>query len=94
MGWESVSENVKQAAEQAAFRVEMGNFTAEEMHLVRAYRKASDFERAFLDAAVYLVTRESIPQPQEESSQDGLLAAASLTRQYLQAQSREETAEK
>ena len=94
MGWESVPENVKQAAEQVAFRIEMGDFTAEEMYLVRAYRNASNFERAFLDAAVYLVSRESAPQPQEESNPDGLLATASLTRQYLQAQSHKETAEK
>ena len=77
-----------------AFRIEMGDFTAEEMYLVRAYRNASNFERAFLDAAVYLVSRESAPQPQEEANPDGLLAAASLTRQYLQAQSQRETVEK
>ena len=94
MGWESVPENVKQAAEQVAFRIEMGDFTAEEMYLVRAYRNASNFERAFLDAAVYLVSRESAPQPQEEANPDGLLAAASLTRQYLQAQSQRETVDK
>ena len=93
MGWEE-NPIIAQAARQAAFRAEIGDFTAEEMYLVRAYRKASDFERAFLDAAVYLVSRGSAPQPQEEANQDGLLAAASLTRQYLQAQSHKETAEK
>nr|DAH68911.1 MAG TPA: Cro/C1-type HTH DNA-binding domain protein [Caudoviricetes sp.] len=93
MGWEE-NPIIAQAARQAAFRAEIGDFTAEEMYLVRAYRNASNFERAFLDAAVYLVSRESAPQPQEEANPDGLLAAASLTRQYLQAQSHKETAEK
>lgn len=93
MGWEE-NPIIVQAAKQAAFREEVGNLTDEEMYLVRTYRRAADTERSFLYAAATLVTRVTPVQPRSEASPDGQIAAASLTRQYLQAQSHEATAEK
>ena len=43
MGWEDKSEDIKKAATQAAFRAEMGDFSEEEMFLVRTYRYAPEY---------------------------------------------------
>lgn len=93
MGWEE-NPVIVQAAKQAAFRKEIGDLTDAEMYLVRTYRKATDTERSFLYTAATLVTRVTPVQPRPEASPDGQIAADSLTRQYLQAQSQRETVEK
>lgn len=93
MGWEE-NPVIVQAAKQAAFRKEIGDLTDAEMYLVRTYRKATDTERSFLYTAATLVTRVAPVQPRPEASPDGQIAADSLTRQYLQAQSQRETVEK
>lgn len=92
--WENASEEVKRAAEQAAFRAEMGEFTADEMFVTRTYRHATKYEQSLLYGVAVLVTKAANGQHQEEASPDGQIAAASLTRQYLQAQSQRETVEK
>lgn len=94
MGWEDKSEDIKKAATQAAFRAEMGDFTADEMFVTRTYRHATKYEQSLLYGVAVLVTKAASGQHQEEADRDGQLAAESLTRQYLQSQSLPEVGEK
>lgn len=93
MGWDE-NQRIVQAAKQAAFREEVGDLTDDEMTIVRAYRYASEDDRTFLYASARIVMKVSALQHRDEASPDGQIAAASLTRQYLPAQSQRETAEK
>ena len=94
MGWEDKSEDIKKAATQAAFRAEMGDFTADEMFVTRTYRHATKYEQSLLYGVAVLVTKATSGQHQEEADRDGQLAAESLVRQYSQAQSLPEAGEK
>lgn len=94
MGWEDKSEDIKKAATQAAFRAEMGDFTADEMFVTRTYRHATKYEQSLLYGVAVLVTKAASGQHQEEADRDGQLAAESLVRQYSQSQSLPEAGEK
>lgn len=94
MGWEDKSEDIKKAATQAAFRAEMGDFSEEEMFLVRTYRHAPEYERVYLYSSAVIVMKATAAKQQDANDRDGQLAAESLTRQYLQSQSLPEVGEK
>ena len=94
MGWEDKSEDIKKAATQAAFRAEMGDFSEEEMFLVRTYRYAPEYERVYLYSSAVIVMKATAAKQQDANDRDGQLAAESLTRQYLQSQSLPEVGEK
>ena len=94
MGWENMPTQGRHTAEQAAFRAEMGDFTADEMFVTRTYRHATKYEQSLLYGVAVLVTKAASGQHQEEADRDGQLAAESLVRQYSQAQSLPEVGEK
>lgn len=94
MGWEDKSEDIKKAATQAAFRAEMGDFSEEEMFLVRTYRYAPEYERVYLYSSAVIVMKATAAKQQDANDRDGQLAAESLVRQYLQSQSLPEVGEK